>query len=122
MPDVVLGQHLLIEFGLCSAPALDDLDGIRAGLLAAARRSGATVIGEIFHRFSPQGVTGVVAIAESHVSIHTWPEHGYAAVDVFTCSERMRSDVIVEDLRELLEAGHVVVRRVERGPRGEGQN
>ncbi len=56
-------------------------------MLDAAEETGATVIGEIFHQFSPQGVTGVVAIAESHLCIHTWPEYGYAAVDIFTCGE-----------------------------------
>lgn len=56
-------------------------------MLNAAEETGATIIGEIFHQFSPQGVTGVVAIAESHLCIHTWPEYGYAAVDIFTCGE-----------------------------------
>ena len=56
-------------------------------MLRAAVETGATVIGKIFHQFSPQGVTGVVAIAESHLCIHTWPEFSYAAVDIFTCGE-----------------------------------
>lgn len=51
----------------------------------AAEETGATIIGEMFHQFAPQGVTGVIAIAESHLCIHTWPEFGYAAVDIFTC-------------------------------------
>ena len=56
-------------------------------MLDAAAEVGATVIDDIFHQFSPQGVTGVVAIAESHLCIHTWPEYGYAAVDIFTCGD-----------------------------------
>ena len=56
-------------------------------MLNAAEETGATVIGQIFHQFSPQGVTGVVAIAESHLCVHTWPEHSYAAVDIFTCGD-----------------------------------
>jgi S-adenosylmethionine decarboxylase len=56
-------------------------------MLNAAMETGATVIGQIFHQFNPQGVTGVIAIAESHLCVHTWPEYSYAAVDIFTCGE-----------------------------------
>jgi len=64
---------------------LDDLDYLRECLYEAAIQSGATVVGESFYHFSPQGVSGVVNIAESHIAVHTWPEYGYAAIDVFTC-------------------------------------
>lgn len=79
-----LGTQLLLELKHCNADLLDDLPYIRDALLQAANKTGATVIGQSFHQFSPQGVTGVVAIAESHLCIHTWPEFGYAAVDIFT--------------------------------------
>jgi S-adenosylmethionine decarboxylase len=82
-----LGRHVLLELRDCNAAKLNDLPFVRDTLLNAAQETGATVIGEIFHQFSPQGVTGVVAIAESHLCIHTWPEHSYAAVDIFTCGE-----------------------------------
>jgi len=81
---------------------LDDLPYIRSALLEAAEKTGATVIGS-FHHFSPQGVTGVVAIAESHLCIHTWPEYGYAAVDIFTCGKgfkpRKAADLIIQRLQ-----------------------
>ena len=80
-----LGRHLLVELHDCDREALNDLDLIRDAMLKAAIESGAEILGDSFHRFSPQGVSGVVVIAESHLSIHTWPEFGYAAVDVFTC-------------------------------------
>ena len=80
-----LGTHLLVELRDCNRQYLDDLPLIRKALITAAERVGATILGDTFHRFSPQGVTGIVAIAESHLSIHTWPEFGYAAVDIFTC-------------------------------------
>ena len=82
-----IGRHVLLELRDCNRAKLDDLDFLRETLLAAADHVGATVIDSIFHQFSPQGVTGVVAIAESHLCIHTWPEHGYAAMDVFTCGD-----------------------------------
>ncbi|MBE0431643.1 MAG: adenosylmethionine decarboxylase [Dehalococcoidia bacterium] len=82
-----LGRHLLLELKICNEEVLNDLDLIRRCLNEAAVQSGATVVGESFYHFSPQGVSGVVNIAESHISIHTWPEFKYAAVDVFTCGD-----------------------------------
>lgn len=84
-----LGEHYIIELYECEHSVLDDLNTVRDTLMEAARIAGATIIGEKFHRFSPQGVSGVVVIAESHLSIHTWPELGYAALDLFTCSHDM---------------------------------
>lgn len=97
-----LGTHILLELRDCNSKLLDDLPHIRESLLTAARDIGVTVIGDSFHQFSPQGVTGVIAIAESHLCIHTWPEYGYAAVDIFTCGEgfepRRAVDIIVKSL------------------------
>jgi S-adenosylmethionine decarboxylase proenzyme len=58
-------------------------------LLEAVRRGGGTIVTDVFHTFSPHGVSGVIVIAESHVAIHTWPEHGYAAVDIFSCGSKL---------------------------------
>jgi S-adenosylmethionine decarboxylase len=81
------GRHLLIEFRGCNAPVLDDAAALQTLLERAARAARASIVKSIFHSFSPQGVTGVVVVEESHFSIHTWPEHGYVAVDVYTCGE-----------------------------------
>ncbi len=82
-----LGTHLLLDMVGCSFQLLDDIDQVRSLLLKAATEARATVLGHSFHKFSPQGVSGVVVIAESHISIHTWPEQGYAALDIFTCGD-----------------------------------
>lgn len=82
-----LGKHLILELYACSAKLLDDLEGTRQALLEAAKRSRAQVISESFRKFDPVGVTGVVVISESHITIHTWPEYRYAAVDIFTCGD-----------------------------------
>lgn len=81
-----LGQHLLLELYGCEFQLIDNLEHVRQALLHAAELVSASIIGVTSHKFQPHGVTVVVAIAESHISIHTWPEYGYAAVDVFTCS------------------------------------
>ncbi len=85
-----LGTHLLLDMEGCDAALLDDLDYVRQTALSAANDAGAAVVGETFHKFHPVGVTGIVAIAESHIGIHTWPEHGFAAADIFTCGEMLR--------------------------------
>ncbi len=99
----VLGTHLLLELRDCDPQLLDDLGYIRQELLRAAAAVDAHVVGESFHQFAPQGVTGILSIAESHISIHTWPEHGYAAADVFTCGDHTMPEraaaVIIDALR-----------------------
>ena len=80
-----LGRHLLGEFYGCDRDLLDDVEAVTDLLLAAATAVGATVVAHAFHRYEPHGVSGTLLIAESHLSVHTWPEHGYVAVDIFTC-------------------------------------
>jgi len=82
-----LGNHILVEFMNCDPHIMNDVAAIERDMVAAAQKAGATVINSTFHHFSPYGVSGVVVIQESHLAIHTWPEYGYAAVDLFTCGE-----------------------------------
>jgi S-adenosylmethionine decarboxylase len=99
-----LGRHLLIELKGCNTDLLDNLEFLQESLHAAAVRCGATVVGDSFYHFSPHGVSGVVNIAESHISIHTWPECGYAAVDVFTCGDRVVPEEAARHIMEAVEA------------------
>ena len=82
-----LGNHILVEFMRCEPNIMNDVSAIERDMVEAAKKAGATVINSTFHHFSPYGVSGVVVIEESHLAIHTWPEYGYAAVDLFTCGE-----------------------------------
>lgn len=82
-----LGKHLLVEYHGCDRSVLSSVARIEALMRGAAEAAGATIVTSTFHRFSPQGVSGVVVVEESHLSIHTWPEYGYAAVDVYTCGD-----------------------------------
>ena len=99
----------------CDAALLDDVALVKQVLLAAAEEAGATIVGEVFHKFSPVGVTGIVCIAESHISIHTWPEHAYAAVDIFTCGENLKPMEAAHFIAEGLLAQHCNVMEVKRG-------
>ncbi len=112
-----LGRHFLIELYRCDRSVLDDLERLSVHLLEAARRMGATIVGHRFHRFSPQGVSGVVIIAESHLALHTWPEHGYAALDLFTCGWTLRAEDGFRFLEAELGAQSAVVTEIPRGVR-----
>jgi S-adenosylmethionine decarboxylase len=81
----VLGTHFLLELWNCNVVKANDPDYLQAVLSETANILGAVVLKTLFQQFSPQGVSGVVLISQSHISIHTWPEHGYAAVDIFSC-------------------------------------
>ena len=110
-----LGRHLLIELHDCDPEVLNDLSAIREAMLKAAVDCGAVVMGDSFHRFSPQGVSGVVVIAESHLVIHTWPEYGYAAVDIFTCGDAVNPEKAAELLVEKLGTNSHSVIKMQRG-------
>lgn len=98
-----LGRHLLLDLKGCNKEVLNDLDFVKNCLNEAAIQCGATVVGETFYHFSPYGVSGVVNIAESHISIHTWPEYKYAAVDIFTCGDNVKPE----------EAANLIIQRLE---------
>jgi len=110
-----LGRHVLCEYYDCDRALLNSTTHIRAELLAAARAAGATPMQDIVHAFSPHGVTGVVVIAESHFSVHTWPEHGFAAVDLFTCGETIDPWIAFEHLATALRAKSHSVMELRRG-------
>jgi S-adenosylmethionine decarboxylase len=110
-----LGRHLLVELYDCDKEALNNPEFLRKAMVDAAIDCGAVVLGDSFHRFSPQGVSGVVIIAESHLSIHTWPEHGYAAVDVFTCGTTVQPEKAAEVLIEKLGSRNHSIMEIPRG-------
>jgi len=84
-----LGSHILAEYYDCDISILNNLELLKQYMHEAAIKSGATIVGSTFHQYNPHGVSGVIVIAESHMAMHTWPEYGYAAVDFFTCGERV---------------------------------
>jgi S-adenosylmethionine decarboxylase proenzyme len=112
---MILGRQTLIELRGCDAARLRDIAGVRALMLDAVRQSGGTYVTDVFHHFSPHGVSGVIVIAESHVTIHTWPERGYAAADVFTCGAGFRHEVFVRWMQDGLLAAEVKTRALSRG-------
>ena len=115
------GRHLLVEYHGCSEAMLDDLERVEALMNRAAVAANTSVVASVFHPFQPQGVSGVVVIEESHLSIHTWPEYGYAAVDFYTCGQGVPEEAHAV-LLEGLGATGAEVMTVDRGlgPPGRG--
>jgi len=99
-----LGRHLLLELKDCNQELINDVEFLKNLLCETAEHIGATVVNQAFHKFSPQGVSAVVVIAESHICIHTWPEYNYAAADIFTCGNSIDPTDAIDLLVERLEA------------------
>ena len=105
-----LGQHVLAEFFECDPNTLNSLD-----TQGSAPECGATIVQKCFHMFNPYGVSGVVIIAESHLAIHTWPELGYAAVDLFTCGSKCDPKVAYEFLKKKFSSKRASFTELKRG-------
>jgi S-adenosylmethionine decarboxylase len=110
-----LGNHLLVELYECDTRKLNDLGRLEMVLGKAVRISGATALKTSFHQFAPQGVSGVIIIAESHFTIHTWPEYGYAALDIFTCGQTIDSQKALDYIEKELDVKTVSVTEMKRG-------
>jgi S-adenosylmethionine decarboxylase len=109
------GIHIICELSGCDARVLTDVEAIRTTMIEAAKKARATVLLDAFHRFQPQGVSGVVVLAESHLSIHTWPESGYAAVDFYTCGDHTDPWLACEYAAEKFGAKTMLTTEVKRG-------
>ena len=105
---------MLLELFDCDPDAINNLEAVKGALVEAAKRAQATIVDTVFHEFNPFGISGVVVIAESHLSIHTWPEHRYAAVDIFSCGDTLKPEVAAGYLVEQFAAERTSVVEVQR--------
>jgi S-adenosylmethionine decarboxylase len=110
-----LGTHLLVELRDCDPEILKDLRKVKSALVSAAKEAKATIIDVSFHEFNPFGISGMVVIAESHLSIHTWPEYAYAAVDIFTCGDIIRPEVAANYLISRFKSKNPSIVELKRG-------
>ena len=110
-----LGRHLLLELFDCDLDAINNVETVKGALIEAAKRAQATIVDVVFHEFNPFGVSGVVVIAESHLSIHTWPEYRYAAVDIFSCGDTLQPEIAANYLVEQFGAERTSVVEMQRG-------
>lgn len=110
-----LGKHVLIEFYDCDHDLLKDNDHIEKIMNEAAIIANATIVESVFHTFSPWGISGVVVISESHLTIHTWPEYNYAAVDLFTCGDTLEPEKAFAYLKDQLKSKECEYKSMNRG-------
>ena len=110
-----LGRHLLLELFDCDSEAITSLESVKGALVEAAKRAQATIVDVVFHEFNPYGISGVVVIAESHLSIHTWPEYRYAAVDIFSCGDILQPEIAANYLVEQFGAERASAVEMQRG-------
>ena len=109
-------KHLLLELYRCDYEKLNDESFLRCALNKAAKLAKATVLNLISNKFEPQGVTAIALLAESHISIHTWPESNYSAVDIFTCGQNMLPELASQYLIEVFKAEEHSLRVIKRNP------
>lgn len=112
---MTVGRHLLAELYDCDRATIDDVDRMVELARKAVTESKGTILAVQSHKFEPQGVTALVLIAESHLALHTWPEHGYVAFDYFTCGERIDPEVALRTLLDALRPSRSESRVVDRG-------
>ena len=110
-----LGEHILADFLGCNSEILRDVEQVRAYMHEAARRANAAIVSEEFHQFRPWGVSGAIIVKESHLTIHTWPEYQFAAVDLFTCGDSLDIWSAMEYLKDKLECASMETADVARG-------
>ncbi len=110
-----LGTHLLIELRDCNPDILRSIEKVKKILVSAAKEAKASIIDISFHEFNPFGISGIVVIAESHLSIHTWPEYSYAAVDIFTCGDVIQPELAVSYLVKKFECKNPSIVEMKRG-------
>lgn len=110
-----LGSHLLVEMKDCNPTILMSLQQVTDAMVSAAKEAKATIVDVSFHEFNPFGISGMVVIAESHLSIHTWPEYSYAAVDIFTCGDVIKPEVAAQYLIERFECKNPSIVEMKRG-------
>ena len=111
---MVIMKHILFDLKGCSADLLDDARHVRNSLFHASILSNSKILKIDYHEFTPQGVTGFALLAESHLSIHTWPEKGVAKCDIFTCNEKCTPQKAVEYMKEAFKATHLISQEHER--------
>jgi len=109
-----LGHHLIVDLYGCNSEKMETVGPVKDIVIKAARAAGATIVDEKFHQFSPFGVTGILVLAESHLAVHTWPEIGYCAIDLFTCG-KTDNPAALEVIKAGFEATECIAVEINRG-------
>ena len=107
------GTHLIADFWY--GKTINNEEKLRKILVTAAKKASATPLKVIIHTFAPQGITGVVLLAESHIAVHAWPEYDYMAIDIFTCGDKSLPEKALEYFKKEFSPKRVEVKKIKRG-------
>lgn len=110
-----VGRHAIIDVYECKIDKIDDLKFIKDMLVESAKEANLHIVDQIFHKFSPIGISGVLILAESHLTIHTWPEYNFAAIDVFTCGTKFDPKEVCEIIAKRLKSSKYEIKEIKRG-------
>ncbi len=109
-----LGKHFLAELFGCKSEIINNVELVEGHMKTSVLLSGATIVQSVFHTFSPYGVSGVVIVAESHLAVHTWPEHDYVAIDFFSCGD-LECERAISNLQIGFGAERIEIKKIDRG-------
>jgi S-adenosylmethionine decarboxylase proenzyme len=110
-----LGKHLIVELYGCDSRLISDVDYVQDVMMLCAKEANTTIIDSLFHGFKPYGVSGVIVVQESHLSIHTWPEHKFASVDFFTCGDHSDPWKAFKTVKKKFKSKYFSIMKMERG-------
>jgi S-adenosylmethionine decarboxylase len=110
-----LGRHALADIYGCNNALLDDIDKIKDILISSCKEANLTVVETTFHKFKPIGISGVIVLAESHITIHTWPEYNFVAIDAFTCGSHMNPNSVCKIIAQKLGSNNIKLNEYKRG-------
>ena len=110
-----LATHTLIDLDECDPSLLDNLEYVRLSLIEASTEAKATILSDKFHKFDPIGVTGFVTLAESHISVHTWPEYAFATVDILSCGNSMDPVIATKYIISKFKCAKASIKKYKRG-------
>lgn len=110
-----VGRHLLVEFYDCAPKVISDVRKIEEIMVGAAKAAKATIVDVVFHNFNPNGISGVIVIAESHLTIHSWPEYQFASVDIYTCGSKVDPWKAYRYIHKRFKAKNVTALEMRRG-------
>lgn len=114
-----VGKHAIADIYMCNCPNMDNINYVKKLIFKSAKEANLTVVNSQFHKFNPIGISGVLILAESHLTIHTWPEYNYIAIDIFTCGQNINPSKACEKIAKNFKSNNYDIKEFERGDKCE---
>lgn len=118
----MLGRHCIADISHCKIKKLDNVDFIKKILIESAKECNLHVVNDMFYKFNPIGVSGILVLSESHITIHTWPEYDFVAIDAFTCGKNMNPNEVCEKVATKFKGIITNIKKIDRGVLDDNSN